>query len=258
MRHSHGEPVPGPRPHLMKGQGPGTRGQVSPPVTALWWAPGGLSPCPGSPRTPTPTSTASGDPAPPGSKVHLQSPAILHPEGRRSDKVRMGLEAAGGGRQPSVQVTPGLDSDLGVAQEGEGECSPGPGPGGQFHAHSRVCTGSRETVTVSDSCTRDPGRGGSPERSPVCILRCTFRWCDVRKVFPQYGQSFMAEPRLRSRSSAGGCTPAALPASSPRSAAGETLARHFSARQKLFAPKLLTPRKVKHVDTTPVCLVLSI
>lgn len=54
--------------------------------------------------------------------------------------------------------------------------------------------------------------------SPVCILKWTFKWCDVLKVFPQYGQSFMAEPRLLSLSKAGCWTPTDLPASSPMSA----------------------------------------
>lgn len=37
---------------------------------------------------------------------------------------------------------------------------------------------------------------------------------------------------------------------------GETFSHHFSTCQKLFAPKLLTPHKVKHVNTTPVYFIL--
>lgn len=37
---------------------------------------------------------------------------------------------------------------------------------------------------------------------------------------------------------------------------GEMFSHHFSTCQKLFAPKLLTPHKVKHVNTTPVYFIL--
>lgn len=37
---------------------------------------------------------------------------------------------------------------------------------------------------------------------------------------------------------------------------GETFSHHFSTCQELFAPKLLTPHKVKHVNTTPVYFIL--
>lgn len=141
-----------------------------------------------------------------------------------------------------------------------------PGPRGEFDAHISEYAGPGDPdyqgLTWQGPGAR-AGRPGPPEpspahpdRSPVWILRCTFRWWDVRKVFPQYGQSFMAAPRLLSRSSPGCWAPAGLPASSPTSAAGETFARHFSTCHKLFAPKLLTPHKVKHVSATPAYFIL--
>lgn len=78
-------------------------------------------------------------------------------------------------------------------------------------------------VLGASSLSATPWHVDTPRSlSPVCILRWTLRWWEVRKVFPQYGQSFMAEPRFLSRSSACCWTPpAALPASSPMSAVDE-------------------------------------
>lgn len=112
-------------------------------------------------------------------------------------------------------------------------------------------------VTDGDRSRAAPG--AAPARSPA--LTCVYPQVDlevvgrpeglptVRTVLQGRAQAPVAEQGGRRH-----------PSGPPRLLADvcgeETFAHHFSTCHKLFAPKLLTSHKVKHVNTTPVYFIL--